>query len=156
MSNLINHAWDEFQAAGWCDKDHKFEEEMQAAICENILALLTIFSEQGHSGTSAQYAIEVFSKLASFEPLVPIQGGDDEWIEYEEGYFQNIRCSHVFKNSSRFNGQAYDSEGRIFYDWSEDEDGKRSKQYYTCKDSAVPIRFPYTPSKVYQERTEST
>lgn len=144
----------EFRAAGWCDENGKFDDEMQEAICNHVLKLLEVFSDEGHSGSSAPYAINVFKTLAMFEPLVPLTGEDWEWNEVHDGVFQNKRCSHVFKQADRFDGQAYDIDGIIFYDWYTDEDGNKSKSYFTGRDSCVPITFPYTPTKEYKERIE--
>jgi len=154
MSNLKNHALMEFRAAGWCDEMGKFDDEMQEAICNHVLKLLEIFSDEGHSGSSAPYTVNIFQKLAMFEPLVPLTGEDWEWNEVHDGVFQNKRCSHVFKQADRFDGQAYDIDGIIFYDWYTDEDGNKSKSYFTSRESCVPITFPYTPTKEYKERIE--
>ena len=142
MSTYKDHAEREFKAAGWdLEKD-----DMQDLMCKQVLELLELFSSHGHSGSSAPYAINLFSKLAKFEPIVPLTGEDFEWNEIGDGEFQNNRCSHVFKSASRFNGQAYDIEGRIF----QDKDG------YCCTnlDSFVPIEFPYTPKHEYVLRQE--
>lgn len=160
MSNLHHHALAEFRAAGWTDDEGKFKDEMQQAICEHVLKLLDVFADEGHSGSSAPYAIDLFKKLASFEPLVPLTGEDWEWIEVRDGVFQNKRCSHVFKQADCFDGQAYDINGIVFYEWNEreldpDEAGypgmKRFKSHYTSRDSRVPITFPYTPKTEYKE-----
>jgi len=127
------------------------------------LKLLDVFSDEGHSGSSAPYAVQLFEKLAMFKPIVPLTGEDWEWHEASEGVFQNKRCSRVFKQADRFNGQAYDIDGIVFYEWSErdldpDEEGypgkRRFKSHYTSRDSMVPITFPYTPTTEYQERIE--
>ena len=110
-------------------------------IVENVLELLEVFSKQGHSGSSAGYCIDVFNKLARFEPLSPLTGEDWEWMNVGGGSFQNIRCGHVFKNNERFNGQPYDIDGKIFIE----PDGAS----YTSRDSCVPITFPYTPKAEY-------
>jgi hypothetical protein len=68
--------------------------------------------------------------------------------------FQNKRCSHVFKQADRFDGQAYDIDGIIFYDWYTDEEGNKSKSYFTSADSRVPVTFPYVPTREYKERIE--
>lgn len=160
MSNLNQHAIMEFKAAGWLDETGAYKDEMQAAICEHVLQLLRVFSDEGHSGTSAPYAIDLFKRLAAFEPLVPLTGEDWEWAEFQDGVFQNKRCSHVFKQADRFNGQAYDINGIVFYEWNErpldeDEAGfpgtRRFKSHYTNRDSCVPITFPYTPKTEYRE-----
>jgi hypothetical protein len=154
MSSLKTHALDEFRAAGWTDADGKFNDEMQQAICEHVLKLLEVFSDEGHSGTTAPYALDVFEKLAMFEPLVPLTGEDWEWIDHGH-CLQNKRCSRVFKQADRFDGQAYDIEGIVFWDWYTDpETGEKFKSHFTCGDSFVPITFPYTPKTEYKERVE--
>jgi len=161
MSNLHSHALMEFKAAKWLDDEGKYSDEMQEAICKHVLKLLDVFADEGHSGSSAPYAVNVFKKLAMFEPLVPLTGEDWEWTETSEGVFQNKRCSHVFKQADRFDGQAYDIDGIVFYEWHErdldpDEPGypgkTRFKSHYTSSESRVPVTFPYTPVKNYVER----
>lgn len=151
MSNLKNHALMEFRAAGWCDDNGKFTNEMQELICNHVLKLLDVFSEEGHSGSSAPYAVNLFSKLAMFEPIVPLSGEDWEWNEVRSGVFQNKRCGHVFKQADRFDGQAYDIDGKVFYEWYTDENGEKFKSYFTSSESFVPVTFPYTPTKEYVE-----
>lgn len=151
MSNYETHALNEFRAAGWIDETDNYKDDMQKMICEHVLRLLHVFADEGHSGSSAPYAINMFEKLAKFEPLVPLTGEDWEWndvSEYSPGkvYFQNKRCSHVFKDETG----AYDIQGKVFYDWI-DDDGDRFKSYYTSSDSRVYVTFPYTPHTEYVE-----
>lgn len=151
MSNLINHAHAEFRAAGWVDESGKFLDEMQEAICKHVLKLLEVFAEEGHSGSSAPYAINVFEKLAKFEPLVPLTGEEWEWVDVGDGVFQNKRCSHVFKQANRFDGQPYDIDAVVFWSWYTDENGEKFKSYFTSGDSFRAITFPYTPTREYVE-----
>lgn len=155
------HAMTEFRAAGFLDDDGSFKDEMQKYMCEHVLKLLKVFSDEGHSGFTAPYAVAMFKTLAMFEPLVPLTGEDWEWVEVHDGTFQNKRCGRVFKSADRFDGQAYDIEGIVFYEWNERpldeyETGYpgtiRYKSSYSSKESHVPITFPYTPTTVYQER----
>jgi hypothetical protein len=74
--------------------------------------------------------------VAAFEPLTPLTGGDEEWVEVTPGCLQNKRCSHVFKE----NGQAYDIQGKVFRE--------ASGSTYTSGDSRVPVTFPYMPKSV--------
>lgn len=141
MSNLHSHALAEFRAAGWTDADGKFNDEMQEDICKHVLELLKVFSDEGHSGSTAPYTVNLFKKLAMFEPIVPLTGEDWEWHEPSPGVFQNIRCSRVFKQADRFNGQAYDIEGRVFRE--------PTGACYTGAESRVPVTFPYTPKTEY-------
>ena len=155
MSNYRSHAWTEFRAAGWLDENGEFKDEMQKMICEHVIRLLDTFADEGHSGSSAPYAINMFKTLASFEPIVPLTGEDWEWTDVSshgpEPMWQNKRAGNVFKDSD---GRAYDIDGIVFYDWHTDEDGKKYKSHYTSKDSRVYITFPYTPTTVYKETTE--
>ena len=143
----------EFRAAGWVDENGKYCDEMQQAICEHVLKLLEVFDGEGHSGSSAPYAINMFKTLASFEPLVPLTGEDWEWVQIDFGpdmKYQNMRCSHVFKGND---GRAYDGDGRIFWEWwTNPETGEKSKSYFTGKGSRVYIEFPYTPTREYVYR----
>jgi hypothetical protein len=149
MSNYHKHALIEFKAAKWLDENGNYCDEMQEAICKHILKLLDVFGEEGHSGTTAPYTINLFSKLAGFEPIVPITGEDWEWIDHGH-CLQNKRCSHVFKQPDRFNGQAYDIDGKIFWEWyRSSEDVKIHKSHFTGSESCVPITFPYTPKREY-------
>jgi hypothetical protein len=152
MSNYKTHAEREFRAAGWMDTDGKFNDDMQEMICKHVLKLLDVFDGEGHSGSSAPCAISMFEKLAKFEPLIPLQGTDDEWNEVSEGVFQNNRCSHVFKSEKEFGGQAYDLDAVVFWEWYVDTDGERSKTHFTSSDSRQPITFPYTPKTEYREK----
>lgn len=152
MNNYEKHALAEFMAAGWLDKNGKFIDEMQEMICKHVMELLNVFNTAGHSGSSAPYAISLFEKLAKFEPITPLTGEDWEWNEMGEGIFQNKRCSHVFKQADRFNGQPYDIDAVIFWEWITDENGVKFKTHYTSRDSMQPITFPYIPTRQYVER----
>lgn len=163
MSNLQSHALAEFRAAGWTDIEGNYKDEMQEAMCMHVLELLQVFADEDHSGSSAPYAVQLFEKLAMFKPIVPLTGEDWEWHEASEGVFQNKRCSRVFKQADRFNGQAYDIDARVFYEWNErplepDEEGypgtRRFRSHFTSRGSMLPITFPYTPTTEYVEATE--
>lgn len=151
MSNYKFHAMNEFRAAGWMDDNEKYIDEMQEAICNHVLALLDVFTDEGHSGSSAPYTIDLFSKLAMFKPIVPLTGEDWEWNNASDSEtYQNKRCSAVFKSADRFNGQPYYIDGKVFWEWyRSEEDGKMHKSYFTGRDSQVPIEFPYTPFTEY-------
>ena len=139
MSNLTDHARREL--AFLLDSDDEMDKEMGAC----VLRLIEVFAEQGHSGFSATYCVGLTEKLMRFEPLGPLTGADDEWcvLDYApDTAAQNKRCGRVFKRSD---GTAYDIEGRIF----RDPDGS----YYTNSESRVEVTFPYTPTRVYVDRS---
>ena len=84
-------------------------DEMQKLINDDILQIVKIFSQQGHSGFSASYAINLLTRLLGFKPLTPLTGEDGEWnlvggLVGEEIY-QNNRCSAVFKGVDKKTGK---------------------------------------------------
>lgn len=129
-SGMKSHAEREFLAAGYIPLSEQQEEDPNKWIQQNVLDLLSVFSTQGHSGSSAPYCINMFKTLASYKPLIPIQGTDDEWGEtIDDETYQNNRLSSVFKkgndghpyyidaivwrekNGSCFTGSVTDSNG---------------------------------------------
>lgn len=139
MSNLELHARKEMEIAGLFDKDSDYG----GMLGEAVMKMIKVFDDEGHSGFSANLAISIFEKVARFEPLTPLTGADDEWMEVGDDTFQNVRCSHVFKKD----GEAYDIEGRIFRE--------PSGSCYTSFESRTPVTFPYTPTHEYVDVPES-
>lgn len=139
-NNLMAHAKRELALLRGPDFDPVEDGGMQDEIERCILDMVRVFSEQGHSGSSAAYTIGCIEKLLRFEPVTPLTGADDEWVEVGHGLEQNSRCGHVFRE----NGEAYDIEGRVF----REPDGGA----YTSRDSRVPVTFPYTPTTEYIDR----
>lgn len=149
MNNYESHAWREFKAAGWVDENNQFKDEMQEIICKGVLKMIEIFDEEGHSGSTAPYAISLFKRIAMFEPIAPLTGEDDEWVDvgHHGGgiQYQNSRMSSVFKNSK--DGQAYWMDGRVFWEWASPYEGREPhepyKSYFTSRESRVYIDFPW-------------
>lgn len=143
MSNLVDYAKDELKRIGMIDSGEPYNDSVTKA----ILDLIELFASQGHSGFTAPYTINAFSRLAMFKPLSPLTGEDDEWNEVGTGVFQNKRCFSVFKDKD---GTAYNLEGKIFTD-----DGE---VWYRNKDSRVNVTFPYVvpdkPERVYKNKEE--
>lgn len=152
MSNLLSHAMDELDRIGMTEDS---DDEMNVAMRKHILHMMQEFANEGHSGFSAGYAINILTKLMDFKPLSPLTGEDSEWRNVRdyggEPHYQNIRRSSVFKDAD---GSCYDIDGKVFWEWYKDEDGNISKSYYTCFESRVPVTFPYTvPDKpIYEYR----
>ena len=90
MSNMMKFAESELDIIGLVDDG----DEMNGAMRKHILHMIHEFSKEGHSGFSANYAVNLLSKLLKYEPLTPLTGEDWEWTEYADGRFQNKRCSH--------------------------------------------------------------
>lgn len=131
MNNLIDFAKRELN---YCFPDK--DDELQQMVIENVLELIETFSNQGHSGLSAPYVLNLFHRLVFWKPLKPLTGEEDEWEETAGGnnLQQNKRYPAVFRNNHD-NATAFDVKGKVFID----ENGIG----YTNHDSFVPITFPY-------------
>ena len=141
MPDTLRWAKEELTLAGYTEDA---EEGPDKWLREGVLKLLEVFSDEGHSGASAPYAVSIFSRLASWKPLSPLTGAEDEWSEPidDEGRQQSRRCPSVFREAS---GEAYDIDGIVFWKWYTDEaTGEKSKVYFTGMKSRVPVTFPYT------------
>ena len=143
MSTLVDYAKDELKRIGMIDSGEPYNDLATQA----ILDLIELFASQGHTGFTAPYVINTFSRLAMFKPLSPLTGEDDEWYEFGDGLIQNKRYSAVFKDKD---GTAYNYEGKVFTD-----DGEI---WYTNKDSKVNVTFPYVvpdkPEYIYRNKEE--
>lgn len=148
-----DHAIRELRAIGYDIKENEDkafkklkddEIDINDVVVESLLELLEVFSKQGHSGYSAPYVLDLFTKLASHKPLGPLTGENWEWEDVshfgdETMAFQNIRDSRFFKDK---NGRVYWTEGKIFVE----PDGSS----YVGRDSIMYIdKFPYDPETVY-------
>jgi len=140
--SLRDHARVELEAAGLFKQDSDYGGMLGDAVME----LIATFADQGHSGFSASMTLEVFNRVARFEPLVPLSGDDNEWVEVDEQdgkpLYQNKRCGRVFKCGD----QAYDIDGKVFRE--------PNGSGYTNSDSRVDVTFPYTPTTEYVDVPE--
>ncbi len=140
MSQLIEYAKRELDIIGLREDA---TDEMDRAMRKHILHMVNAFSDEGHSGFSANFALSILKKVLAYKPLTDLLGDDSEWVEVAEGLHQNKRAYSVFKDA---NG-AYWSEGIVFWEWFSSPDinnGEPYKTYFTSKDSRVPIEsFPW-------------
>lgn len=116
--------------------------EMQKEMSKDILDVLQVLCGQGHSGFSANYIINKIKDLWLYKPLTKLAGKDEEWEEYDNGIYQNKRCSAVFKHG--YNGRAYYIGG---YSYCEPNDDG----WFTCKESYKYIDFPCSPKELETE-----
>lgn len=141
--SMMEWAKRELDLAGY--KESEDPDDINNWMRNDVLKLLDMFCEQGHSGFSAKYAIKLFETLANWKPLTALTGVDDEWMEVGPDVWQNKRASNVFKGED---GRAYWGDGIVFWEWysSPDiDDGKPYKSYFTSRDSRVFIdKFPWT------------
>lgn len=126
--SLIDYAKSEL------DRLPKDKTGYQERINQNILDIIQVFSDQGHSGLTASYVIGNLMRLLNYEPITPLTGEESEWGT-DASKDQNNRCYHVFR---REDGTAYDTEARIF-----SENG--GKTWYTSSESFKDVEFPYWP-----------
>jgi hypothetical protein len=92
MSNLVNHAKFELEAARLFSPDADYE----GMLGNSVMELVETFAKQGHSGMSAAITLDIFTRVASFKPLTPIGASPDEWNEVGTGVWQNRRRSTTF------------------------------------------------------------
>lgn len=74
--SLMQHAEAELEKAGLTDKDSDYE----GMLADEVLKLVRVFSEGGHSGGSAAMTTAILEKLLRFEPLTPLTSEPDEWM----------------------------------------------------------------------------
>lgn len=138
--SLMSHAETELELAGYTDDDTNDSTSKQ--LKKDVLELIKVFSNQGHSGSNASAVVRLFSILASYDCLAPLTGEDNEWNDVSEqsGYpfWQNKRHSSVFKKED---GSCIDTNAKVFID--------PEGYSYTSKDSIVVITFPYQPKTEY-------
>jgi hypothetical protein len=127
------------------------------------MELIEVFSKQGHSGCSAPMVAELFHKLANYQPLQPITGKDEEWVDVSlhsdtrESWYQNKRCSALFKDGK--DGKPYYIEGIVKRDqngicwsgmaWLNEEDYKSGDRSKMVGKKAYIKSFPFTPKTFY-------
>ena len=110
------------------------DDTLQVRMNEHVLSVLALFSLEGHSGSSASYAIAQIERLLRFRPLSALTGEADEWGDSMEGELrQNKRASNVFLDVA--SGQAYLDDGFVF----RSPDGFRFIAFY----SRMDIQFPH-------------
>lgn len=134
---MIEHAKRELDLLLKQCEDDEEAIEMQKVINQNILDIVEMFANQGHSGFSASYTINILTKLLNQSFVTPLTGEDDEWAEVADGVYQNKREGRIFKNKDKFDGKAYYLDGKAFSD-----DG--GKSWFTNQNSFVPVEFPLT------------
>ena len=116
-------------------KCNEEDRDMQEMINKDILEIVEVFANQGHSGFSANYSIPIINKLLKQSFVLPLTGEKDEWCEVTDGVYQNKREGKIFKQNDRFDGKPYYIDGKAFSD-----DG--GKSWYTNKNSFVTVEFP--------------
>lgn len=110
--------------------------EYDGMIKEAVLEIVDVFAGQGHSGGSAAVTLGVVDRLLRFQPLTPLTGEDDEWMEVDADLWQSKRCPSVFKDSER--AWDIDLPREVLFAVSGSEGD--TEQWAT-------VTFPYTPGQ---------
>lgn len=134
-SSIVAHGLREMARSGMREDDP--EDGPNKWMARSTHNLLAVFALEGHSGSSAAFARELFHALSGFRPWGALTGADDEWHDAGHGTFQNVRCSSVFKERD---GRAYDID-RTTYRYPDGvvvTTGRFGRDYIT---------FPYTPGE---------
>ncbi len=128
-SNMVWHARRELEAAGLKDKDSDYG----GMLFDAVMDLVKLFSSQGHSGCSANMALQIFDTVCRFKNLTPITDNPEDWMQVSERMpdreptWQCRRCSSCFSHDA----------GKTYYnidDWIvHDETGSYYKSPTTQK-----------------------
>lgn len=102
MSNLVEHAKAELRLMGYTGEEP--EGDMNRMMWDNIIAVVQVFADGGHSGASAGYALSILEKLLAFKNLKPLTNNPEDWIEVGPEVWQCRRNSAAF---SKDGGKTY-------------------------------------------------
>lgn len=150
MSNLVDWAEQELARIG------DGADEMQKLMNQNVLDIVKTFSEQGHSGFSAGYALNLIKRLLEWKPISAIEDGADAWNDASHGgsfLLQHKRCSAVFKHEDGTVTYIY---GRVFSDdggetWFTRGGCDRPKEEQSSIEITMPFTVPDEPERVLIE-----
>ena len=93
-----------------------------------MIEILEKFFDTWDSGGAVWAVAPILQRLLAGKPLSPLTGEADEWMEVNDGVYQNKRLPTVFKDKRFHHGQtAYDLDNPL---------GSRE-----------PISFPYYPKE---------
>lgn len=121
---------------------------------KEIIALCEAFGRSGQSGGSAPYLAgaisDAINKLLLFNPISPVTGSDNEWMECNERVSQNSRCSALFKNKY---GRCHYLDA-IIWKGEEEYDTFTGRVYIDEKDFEIIsskqfVKLPFTPKTFY-------
>ena len=139
------------------------------SVYDSALELLERFAEQDHSGMSASLTLQVFTKLAKWQPLSPLTGDENEWNNDPNLFDQNKRDSRVFRKQQEDGSYKYSfndiliitNDDEVWHRYppydepgSLDDDHPSVKKFFDtrwelkCKLESE-ITFPYIPKSYY-------
>ena len=113
---------------------------------ENVMELIKVIDEQGHSGLSIGFVMSLLKTLVKYRPLTALTGSEEEWKDVSDFYGdkasvqQNKRCPSIFRVCND-NATAYNVDGKVFSD-------DNGESWFCCSASKVPVTFPYDVPEV--------
>ena len=129
MSMLDSAKWQLNKVLEKCTDPN--ERVMQEMMNNDVMELLKVFEEQGHSDFSAPTVISLFSMLANYRLVTEVEDNPDDWDENG----QHKYISSIFK---REDGTCYYMYGRLFAE-------PNSDNFFYNKASNVDVTFPIKP-----------
>lgn len=137
--------------------------ELFTAYEKPILELLEVATEQGVSGSAADYIYpkltELIKNAFSFKPFVPINEGEEEFYyisEDEHTVAQSARVSALFRDGER--GKAYYLDAIVWYMIETDENGNEYAEGFSGHVQGIAahkcIKYPFVPRTFYIEVME--
>jgi len=117
LANLKEHFKAELDKAGLFDKDSDYN----GMIGKSLMELCKTFSNQGHSGFSANWVLSLFDTLGHYKTLTPISDDPKEWMGVSEmGGKGSPKMWQSRRNPALFS----ENGGKTYYDV---DDKKRKK-----------------------------
>ena len=111
------------------------DDDYSQAIGTSVYEICKKFSEQGHSGLSAEFAIRMITKLLSGDVLTPLTDNPDEWLLVDvSGKYQSKRKFSCFSPDLK---QYYDIEAEENKEYELDENGERTGWYHLKKEKVM-------------------
>lgn len=91
-SPLVKYARHELELAGLFDASSDYGGLFGKAVMD----LMKVYADQGHSGVSGEMVVNLFSRLARFQPISPLTYEPDQWVQHQPDFWQHRRDSAVF------------------------------------------------------------
>jgi len=115
-SKMTDWARNELQMAGLFDKDSDYE----GMLGEAVMELVDKFSEQGHSGFSAEMTASIFDRLIHWKPLSELTNDPSEWNEIgEQNPLRTLSGTGKLYQSRRSPSCFSEDGGLTYYDLEE-------------------------------------
>ena len=113
--------------------------EEQQWVNKSIINIVDAFADQGHSGFSAKYSLNLLSRLLNFYPINPITDSEDEWGKWHGPEGKKSR------QAKRYSALFQDEDGSVY------DINRISKRYEGHMDSSwygpsYYVKLPYLPN----------